>query len=78
MTTVKPSEHAEVYPWSASGPGWANAGIYVREPGEPAPGTCVYMAQVGPRAAALFPVAMAAIEALERAIRFEGYRKSRS
>lgn len=71
-----PSQHVAVRPWAAAGPGWANAGVYLREPLDREE-TCIYTDQLGPRAGVLFSVALAAINALESAIRTEGYRKER-
>jgi hypothetical protein len=72
-TTNTPSEYATVQPWAAAGPGWANCGVYIREPLESKLGTCVHTSQLGPRANALLPVALAAVSALLAAIRAEGY-----
>ena len=75
--TKAPSEHATVHPWAAKGPGWSNAGVYIREPEDKSLGMCVYEHQLGPRASAIFPVALEAVSALLAAIRSEGYASER-
>ena len=74
---VIPSEHIRIQPWSAAGPGWANSGVYAREPLDTGDGECIYVDQLGPQAYALFSVTLCAMDALKRAICREGYRKSR-
>lgn len=74
-----PGDYVEAHPWSAAGPGWANSGIDLREPAasHKDPGRCIYTDQLGPQAYALFPVALAAINALQAALRREGYATKR-